>query len=124
MRDEGEFTSNRVAGAAPIPTHFVSLCEVAQMSSWLAKRLAGSERVQAYRIKSRAISSLILAGFARVNGVRANGTVALEFPTDPPTRLHTPLTHLCLAARARIVEGAATAPVVAPLSELAKISRS
>jgi hypothetical protein len=104
-----------------MPAHFLALCEVARISNWLAKRLTGSEREQAYRIKDHAISSLIVGGWAFVNGKRVNDTIGLEFPTDPPTRLHIPLTHLRPEARARVLKSASSAPVVAPLLEMATI---
>jgi hypothetical protein len=92
------------------------------MASWLAKRLAGAERADAYRIKSHAISSLIIGGWARVNGLRVNGTVALEFQTDPLTRLHIPLRHLAPEARSRIMSALGSVPAVASLFELSNLA--
>lgn len=94
-----------------------TLCDVAFLANRLAKQLTGPDRFLAYRIKSAALSSLILAGAARPNGFQADSIVGLDIFGATHSRLHVPMSHLRHDAQALIRRQSGFLPKVAPLAE-------
>ena len=81
-------------------TNLQALRNVARLSNVLAKQLTGESRSLAYKIKAEAISSLILAGGASMNGMWPDGSIiALDLAGSPTARLHIRRAHLTQEAR-------------------------
>src|SRR5262245_56102896 len=79
-----------------------TLRNVAKLSNALAKKLTGGPRTLAYRIKAAACSSLIVQGYATVNGRWPGDIVGLDFIAgrDSETaRIHIRRSHLSSEAK-------------------------
>lgn len=100
------------------------LRNVATLSNLLAKRLTGETRTLAYRIKAEALSSLIVAGGARMTGIWPSGIIALNLVGNPAARLHIRRSHLTREARKLLDCQAAFVPTVCRLGDFVQIQRS
>ena len=102
---------------------YQGFCIAAKFANHLAKKLRGTDdQAAAYRVKSEIAGAMLLAGMASVNGVRANGTLAVDLSGNPSYRLHVPFGRLSRAAQGVAREQLTTRKVrvVAPLHECLK----
>ena len=92
------------------------LCRAAKAANCLAHQLNGTNRVIGFQVKSELVSALLVAfeALIRVNGVR-DGILGLDILTDPPARLHIPLSALRPEAQEVACRLAICAPAVGPL---------
>ena len=94
------------------------LCCAAKAANCLAHQLSGPNRAIGFQLKSELVSALLVAfeGLIRVNGVR-DGVLGLDILTDPPARLHIPVSTLRPEAQVVARRLARFAPAVSPLFE-------
>jgi hypothetical protein len=92
-----------------------TLGRLAFLANRLAKNLSGPDRAIAYRIKSEALSALVVNGIATVNGYRPNNTLGLDFFDS---RLHCPLSSLTAHAQSVIRQQAGSFSRTAPMADL------
>ena len=90
---------------------------VAHQANQPAKQLDGTRKKEAYRIKSWALSALIVLGVAVANGVNADGTIAFDIRVGQGSRLHCRPRDLQPDAHAIASRQADSVPVRGPLSE-------
>ena len=106
---------SKTVNALPQQADVRTLSHVAHLANSLAKKLRGPKRADAYHIKDVALSALILDGAVKVNGTRAKAVVGLDILSDPPSRLHIPLSRLQPEAQALLRKCVTSVPAKAPL---------
>ena len=104
-------------------TNLEALRNVARLSNNLAKQVTGAARTLAYKIKAEAISSLIVAGGASMNGIWPGGIIALDLVGIPAARLHIRRSHLTREAREFLDYQAASVPAVYRLGDHVQVRR-
>src|SRR5215469_8057386 len=75
------------------------LCDALRRSNRLAKRLKGHERIDEYQNKADILSFLVIIGFARPNGILADGRIGVDVQSHRLFRIHIPPNDLHPAAR-------------------------
>jgi len=99
-----------------LPEHLRLLVEISHKANQLAKKLTGSDRNDAYRLKAMACGLLIVEGAATVNGVHSGDIVGLDIP-GCRSRIHVRVSYLQPEARRATVRMRSFAPAVAPLKD-------
>jgi hypothetical protein len=99
------------------PEFWELLCRALKRSHDLSKELSGWLQDQEFQNRADLASILVCAGYARPNGIQANGNVGLDICCDDPYQVHEPLGRLHPTARARLRQGPAV-PVKCSLREV------
>jgi hypothetical protein len=93
------------------------ICGTLRRSHYLSKQLRGRLQDEEYQNRADLVSVLIISGYARANGVRANGTVGLDISAERPYQTHQPFWRLHPQARACLQPQLAEVPVKCSLLE-------
>src|SRR5256885_5256473 len=94
-----------------------NLASIAKHANVLAHLLDGSFRNDLFALKSEACEILLIKRWAVINGVHADGFVALTIRTEVPTRVHVHISDLSPRMRSLVRATFSAVPATASVAE-------
>jgi hypothetical protein len=94
------------------------LCRALRRSHQPSKQLSGAQKRAEFERRAHLTSLLVLSGYARPNGIHANGKVGFDICAgDHPFRVHQPLNQLYSQAR-EVVRQSPNVPAKCSMREI------